>query len=203
MKKIFALLCCIFILSSCSSEINFIENDDKSICLSSGEVFYPIKNTHRFSHLGGERRVGKIGSEDVFFLNKSADVIIVGDDYYVSQEHSSFDIAFEECSQFLFVPRKRLKNGRASQSVIDNADKLTGVDAEDFSFYVFYGREPREFGFENGVHFGQILGLFETDLPLVSSYPVYKWSQSLYSVEIDGVQYTLEDKWAKKIGIID
>ncbi len=197
MKRIFVFLVCVLIFVSCSSGFSFTENEDNTVTRSDGKVFYPLENSHRYSYLGKTAKSG-----DVLLLENDS-IIAVGEKYYVTEEYKSLDVLFEECTEYFFVERKELKDGRITESLIKKSDKLTGKDAEDFSFYVFYGREPKELGFERGVHHGEICGLFETDLPLVSSYSVYKWSESVYSVEIDGVQYTLEEKWAKKIGIID
>ena len=202
MKKIYAFVTIVvtliaLILSSCSSGYTFTENEDKTLTRSDGKVYYPLENSHRYSHLGKTAKSG-----DVVLLENDS-IVLMGETYYVTEEYKSLDVLFEECTEYFFVPLKELDDGRVTENAINKADKLKGTDAEDFSFYVFYGREPKELGYEKGVHQGEICALFETDLPLVSSYPVYKWSESVYSVEIDGVQYTLEDKWAKKIGIID
>lgn len=202
MKKIYAFVTIAvtliaLILASCSAGYSFTENEDKTITRSDGKVYYPLENSHRYSHLGKTAKSG-----DILILENDS-IIEVGKTYYVTEEYKSLDVLFEECLEFFYVDRKELKDGRITESIIEKADKLSGKDAEDFSFYVFYGREPKELGLEKGVHQGEICALFETDLPLVSAYSVYKWSESIYSVKIDGVQYTLEDKWLKKIGISD
>ena len=197
MKHIFIFLACILIFVSCSSGYSFTEKDNKTLTRSDGIVYYPLENSHRYSHIGKTAKSGNV----VILENDS--IILAEGTYFVTEEYKSLDVLFEECNEYFFAPLQDLDNGRATENLIEKADKLSGKDAEDFSFYVFYGREPKELGFERGVHQGEICAIFETDLPLVSSYPVYKWSDSIYSVEIDGVQYILEDKWLKKIGIID
>lgn len=197
MKRIFVFLFCILVFTSCSSGYTFTENEDNTVTRSDGIVYYPIESSHRYSHLGKTAKSG-----DVVLLENEG-IVLMGETYYVTEEYKSLDVLFEECLEFFYVDRKDLKEGRVTESLIKKADKLSGKDAEDFSFYVFYGREPSELGLQRGVHQGEICALFETDLPLVSSYSVYKWSEGVYSVEIDGVQYTLEDTWLKKIGIID
>lgn len=192
------------LLTACADSYTFTEGEGGALIRSDEKVFYPVGNSYRYSDLGVGSKIGAILGSDVYSVKGSDKIILAGDTYYVTEEYKSLDVAFEDCKEFLYVPSRDLdKKGRISEKYLEKAEKLTGDDAVDFAFYVFYGREPKELGFERGVYQGQIIALFDIKEPLISSYPVYKWSDKVYSVEIDGTHYTLEEKWAKKIGIID
>lgn len=203
-KNVIVILLLLFLFCACSEQYTFTEEETGVITRSDGKVFYPIENSYRYSDLGVGSKIGAILGSDVLSVKGSDNIILAGDTYYVTEEYKSLDVTFENCGEFLYVHRSELdKNGRVSEKYLESAEKLTGDDAVDFAFYVFYGREPKELGFEQGVYQGEVIALFDISEPFVSSYPVYKWSDKVYSIEIDGNHYTLEDKWSKKIGIID
>ena len=206
MKKILLLFALVLIFTSCSERYTFTESDNGAITRSDGETFLPVENSYRYRDLGVGSKIGAILGADVYSV-KGADSLLVAigetEEYYISEGETFPDTLFEECTEYCYIPKIDLdKRGRISESALKRADKLTGEEAVDFSFYVFYGREPKELGYLNGVYVGEIIGTMETSLPIVSSYPVYKWSSTAYSVEIDGVHYTLEMEWSEKIGII-
>lgn len=202
MKKIILLLLLILLLASCSEKHTFTEDDGRLIC--DERAYYPLENSHRYSDLGLSSKIGEILGSDIYSVKNSDHVLYVGDSYYVTEEYKDLDVVLEDCGEFFFVNRIDLdKNGRINKKQLSSAEKLTDRDAVDFAFYLFYGREPKELGYVKGEYEGELIATFISDLPLVSSYPVYKWSGVDYSVEVDGVHYMLEEKWSKKIGIIN
>lgn len=202
MKKIILLLLFILLLVSCSEKHTLTEDDGRLIC--DERVYYPLENSHRYSDLGLSSKIGEILGSDVYSVKGGDDVICVGDSYYVTEEYKDLDVVLEDCGEFFFVNRIDLdKKGRISKNQLAKAEKLSDKEGVDFAFYLFYGREPKELGYLRGEYAGELIATFISDLPLVSSYPVYKWSNVDYSVEVDGVHYMLEEKWSKKIGIIN
>ena len=202
MKKLLLLLLLLLSLSSCSQEITFSEKEDGTLVSSKEEVYYPLENSHRYSVFGLDKKISAILGADVFGVKNTDSIIFADGTYYVKEEYKELDILFEDCDEYLFVPKKDLdKNGHITQKYLKNKDTLNSKEAEDFSFYIFYSRTPKEEGYVNGVYVGEIIALFETDLPLYSSYPVYHWDNKAYSVEIDSTHYIIENEWAKKIFI--
>ncbi|MBQ7896867.1 MAG: hypothetical protein IJ323_00440 [Clostridia bacterium] len=203
-KNVVLILLLLFCFCACSGKYTFTEEETGALTRSDGKVFYPIANSYRYSDLGLDGKSGAILGADVYSVKGSDNIVFSDETYYVIEEYKGLDVTFENCKEFLYAPRADLDdNGRVSEKYLKKAEKLIGEDAVDFAFYIFYGREPKELGFEQGVYQGEVIALFDIDEPFVSSYPVYQWSDKVYSVEIDGTHYTLEDKWAKKIGIID
>ena len=202
MKKIIVLFL-LLVFCSCSEKYTFTE-DNGALIRSDKKVYYPINNSQRYSDFGLSSKKGAILGSDIYSVKGSDEVVFAKDTYYVTEEYKSLDIAFENCEEFFFVPKADLdKDGKISERQLEKAEKLKNEDAVDFAFYVFYGREPEELGYQKGVYVGEVIAPLNIKLPLVSSYPVYKWSDADYSVEIDGTHYMLEEKWSKKIGIID
>ncbi|MBE6701033.1 MAG: hypothetical protein E7582_03995 [Ruminococcaceae bacterium] len=209
MKKITLILTLVLILFSlsCSEKYTYKEREDGTIIRSDSTVFYPLENSYRYTDLGYGKKVGSILSYDIFPLESEDAILVKGleeEKYYVTEDYKSLDILFEECHTFLFVNKNDLdKKSRVSEKYIEKAEKLTGKTAEDFAFYVFYGRTPEEEGYKRREYFGEIIALFDTPSFLLSSYPVYKYSPTAYSVEIDGEEYMLEIRWSREIGIIE
>lgn len=207
MKKIISVLLLFVFLTSCGgSEHTFEMNDDGTVTMDS-TVYYPLENSHRFTDYGiGKKQGAVLGAqvyipegEDTVLLLRSSD----SDTYYVPEHLKGFDKLLEECEEFFFVPKADLdKNGRIDRKYAKKANRLTGEDAVDFAFYVFYGRPPADYGYKNGSYAGEIYAVFgETDT-LVSSYPVYKYTQTAYSIVIDGEEYLMELDVARMIGIV-
>lgn len=202
MKKILLILLALLCMCSCSEKLSFTENEDGTLNSSDGQVYYPLENSHRYSDFGLGKKVGAILGADVFSLDNTKQVLYADSTYYVKEEYKSLDVLFEDCDEYLFVPKKDLdKSGRITEKYLKPKKTLKGENAQDFSFYIFYSHTPEEEGYLNGVYVGEIVALFETDLPLYSSYPVYYWDNKAYSVEIDGTHYMIEDEWVKKIFI--
>ncbi len=202
MKKILLLLTFLLCLTSCSEKVTFSEKEDGTLNCSNGQVYYPLENSHRYADFGLGKKVGAILGADVFSVKNAENILYADGVYYVDKEHKTLDVLFEDCDEYLFVPKKDLdENGHISSKYLKGKNTLKGKDAEDFSFYIFYSHTPEEEGYINGVYVGEIIALFETDLPLYSSYSVYNWDNRAYSVEIDGTHYLIEDEWVKKISI--
>lgn len=207
MKKILLIILSLLLLfASCSYEHSFELKEDGTLSMDS-KVFYPIKNSYRFTDYGFGKKQGAVLGGDVYIIDGQETVLLVKSadsyTYYVGEQFKDFDKLFEDCTEYFFVPAKDLdKNGRIARKYAEKAKRLTGDDALDFSFYVFYGRTPEELGYKKGEYAGEIYATFDEISSLVSSYPVYKYSQMAYSVEIDGTEYLMEIDLAKKIGII-
>ena len=205
MKKIYVLLFAVLVLTSCSPK-HFIEiNEDNTLTLDD-TVYYPLKNSERFTDYG-YTKLGSVLGGDVF-LTKGQDtaLLLKREDsftYYVTEEYRDFDKLLEECTEFFYVPLQHFdKDGRVDESYAKNVQRLKGKEAEDFSFYVFYGRPPEEYGFETCTYAGEVFGAFPELDSIVSAYSVYKYADDAYSIIIDGEEYLMEVDTAKMIGII-
>lgn len=199
MKKIVASLLLVLLLVSCADGFTFTKREDGAIVRSDEKVFYPIDYSYRYQALGIGKKAGEILGAEIYFVKDSDDVISVDGECFVSEDYADIDAVFENCTEFLFLEKSK----KINQRNINKADKLTGGEAEDFSFYVFYGQTPEALGYKTKEYIGEIIGVFDTDLPLVSSYPAYKLGERAYAVEIDGEVYTLDYEWSKKIGFFD
>ena len=207
MKKVlFTVLSLLLLISSCSYDLDFEMQEDGTIALDD-RTFYPLESSYRFTDYGKGRKQGEVGDSEVYVIDGEETVLLVKSEdsytYYVDERLRDFNKLFEECTEYFFVPEKDLdRNGRVDRKYAEKAKRLTGEDAVDFSFYVFYGRPPQELGYKKGEYAGEIYGEFDEISSLASSYPVYKYSKMAYSVVIDGTEYLMEIDLAKKIGII-
>ena len=207
MKKYFLsaiLVFCAF-LTSCGSDYAFEEREDATLLRSDGEVFYPLENSERYIDYGVGKKQGSVLGADIYGVEGGADVLLMQkgnkETYYVSEELRGLNKLFEDCDTFFYVPKKNLdKSGRISLSYKPRLE-LTLKDAEDFAFYIFYGRSPEEYGYKNGEYRGEIYATFPETDALATRYPLYYYLNLGYSIEIDGDEYMLEEEWAKKIGI--
>lgn len=197
------LILCAFLIS-CKSEYTFREGEGGTLLRSDGEKFYPLENSERYVDYGVTKKQGSVLGADIYGVEGGEDALLMqkGEEstYFVGESLMELNKLFEDCDAFFFVPEKDLKDGRISFSYKPQVT-LTLKDAEDFAFYIFYGRSPREYGFDKGEYIGEIYATFpETDL-LATRYSVYFYQGLGYSVEIDGDEYLIEDEWARKIGI--
>ena len=131
MKRIFVFLVCVLIFVSCSSGFSFTENEDNTVTRSDGTVYYPLENSHRYSHLGKTAK-----SDDVLILEKDS-IVVVGEKYYVTEEYKSLDVLFEECTEYFFVERKELKSLEINIEkgiYLLNGVELKGISRLDIDF---------------------------------------------------------------------
>ena len=206
-KTLIFIFVSLILLTSCTARYTFTENPNGSLTRSDKNTFYPIESSYRYADFSERKKLGKCPSGEVWSIDdEGLALLVIGENserFYLTEEYSHLDILFEECNEYFFAPEKDLdKYGRVSEKYISEAVKLTGDEAVDFAFYIFYGRSPDEEGLGKGKYVGEIIALFDDPQYLVSSYPVYRYGKDAFSVEIDGDEYLLEEKWAKAIGII-
>ena len=195
---------CVFLIS-CDGDYTFDEREDETLLRSDGEEFYPLENSERYIDYGVGKKQGSVLGADIYSVEGTEDVLLMQrkkeDIYFVSEELRGLNKLFEDCDTFFYVPAKELnKSGRIPLSYKPRLE-LTLKDAEDFAFYIFYGRSPEEYGYKNGEYMGEIYATFPEAEALATRYSLYYYSGLGYSIEIDGDEYLLEDEWAKKIGI--
>ncbi len=200
-KLILASLILLLVLVSCAPEHTAVLNSDDTLTFD-GTKYYPLKNSDSFSHIERATKVGAVLGGDVFFIEGSVTCLFKDgenhDTYYVPEACKDIEKLPEECEEFFYLPEAETGN----KKYIASARRITGSDAEDFSFYLFYGRTPEESGLIGGKYVGEICALFPELPSLCLSYPVREYSPSAYSVEVDGTEYLLEVKWAREVGII-
>lgn len=207
MKKILLFILALsLLLVSCSSDISFVLNEDGTLIMNE-ETLYPLPNSYRYTDYGITEKLGDIEIGEVFAVNSSETILYVSSKdasgYYVSEKYKNLDVKLEECKEFFYVPAKDLdKNKRIDREYAKNANRLTGEKAEDFAFYVFYGRTHEELGYTSGEYIGEVFGVMEECEALVSSYPVYRYDSVSFSVVIDGEETVMEPDVARLIGII-
>ena len=205
MKKICILLLALLLLTSCTPKYFIEVNDDNTLTLD-GTVYYPLQNSERFTDYGYTKLGSVLGGE--VYLTKGEDTVLLlkrkdSFTYYVEEEDRGFDKPLEDCLEFFYVPLEAFdKNGRVKSSYVDGVERLKGEDAEDFAFYVFYGRPPQELGYEKCSYAGEVFGTFTELDSVVSAYSVYKYADDAYSIIIDGEEYLMEVDTARMIGII-
>ncbi len=201
MKKIAVFLFLIILLCACSEEYIVKLDEDSGILSVDGTEYYPLESSEQFASSGEMKKVGAVFGTDVYEAGENlyyADGV-----YYLNAENKAFSKPFEECEAFFYIPYESLEDFFDDVKFARNAERLTDTEAQDFSFYALYGRTPEEFGYEKGEYAGQLFGAFPEYDDFYTSYPVYRYSDSDYSVEIDGEEYILEAKWAKELGILD
>lgn len=207
MKKIITtILLFVLILTSCGAKHSFALNEDGTLTMD-GNVYYPLDNSYRYTDYGITKKQGTVANGDVCIVEGNSTILLVQSAetsvYYVPEVFRGFDKLLEECTEYFFVPASDLdKSGRIDRSYAEKAKRLKEKQAEDFAFYVFYGRAPEDYGYTEGVYAGEIYAVFPEIDGLVSSYPVYKYSSTDYSVVIDGEETIMDTSWAKEIGII-
>ncbi len=207
MKKIIPILLLLVFLTSCASHKHTFEKREDGTVTMDSAVFYPLENSHRFTDYGMGKKQGAVLGQDVYIPEGEDTVLLLtssdSDTYYVPESLKSFDKLLEECKEFFFVPASQLdRNGRVSRKYAQKAKRLTGEDATDFAFYVFYGRAPQDYGYKKCTYAGEVYGVFPELDSLVSSYSVYRYDSDAYSIVIDGEEYLMDLDTAEMIGII-
>lgn len=204
MKRLWVLLLAL-LLTSCAPKYFIEVNEDNTLTLDD-TVYYPLTNSERFTDYG-YTKLGSVVGGDVY-LTKGEDTVLLlkrkdSFTYYVEEKDRGFDKLLEECREFFFVPVEALdKNGRVKDSYLKRVDRLSGEEAEDFAFYVFYGRPPKDLGYETCSYAGEVFGTFSELDSIVSAYSVYKYAEDAYSIVIDGEEYLMEPDTARMIGIM-
>ncbi|MBE6650796.1 MAG: hypothetical protein E7613_05740 [Ruminococcaceae bacterium] len=207
MKKLFLLPVVLFIfLISCSSDISFTLNEDGTLTMD-GQTLYPLQNSYRYTDYGISDKIGEIEAGDIYAVKGAETVLFVSSKdtkgYYVTEKYKNLDVKLEECKEFFYVPVKDLdENGRIDREYAKSVKHLIGSDAEDFAFYIFYGRTPEELGYSEGKYIGSVFGVMEESEMLVSSYPIYQYDSISYSIVIDGEETVMDTETARLIGII-
>lgn len=204
MKKIYLLLIVILLaFTACQKDVTVTLDGD--LLTVDGVVYYHLENSNRLTDTGAEK-IGSVFGGDVFEVEGGEGICLTEIKgkraYYVTEENQGFERLLEECSGFFFASVTDLdKSGRIDKAYINKADILTGREAEDFAFYVFYGRPPKDYGLENGSYIGNVYGIFPEFESLLSTYPVFKFDSRSYSIIIDGEEYLMDEEIVRQIGI--
>lgn len=207
MKKIYlVLIVLILTLTSCAAKHTFVLNDDGTITMDE-TLFYPLANSERFTDYGYGKKQGAVLGGDVYIVDGNDTILFVkrdkSFDYYVPEKLKGFDKPLEECTEFFYVPLQAFdKTGRVDRDFAEKSYRLTGEDAVDFAFYVFYGRPPKDYGYDQKQYAGEIYGVFSETDSIVSAYSVYKYDDDAYSVVIDDEEYLMEVSTAEMIGVM-
>ncbi|MBQ4284815.1 MAG: hypothetical protein IJB96_12920 [Lachnospira sp.] len=220
---IFICLAIILCFAACNGNVEFTENENKTIATNSGTEYTYVGNEGNvwcfgewefvghvvgekktFSHLADKIKTGMYsvdGGKDVLvrYLSDNEYASI-----YVKSDLLKTEVKLENCIRYEFV-----KGTLSNDSGILNSKK--GIfECEKFLNEIKNGQKAEDAGLSDLVKqpdgmlkncyvYGYVYGIVQENLNLVIPLEVISYDDKAYSIKIDGKEYVLLKDWLDKL----
>ena len=204
-------------------EVRFTETEDKAIVTTDGTEYTFVGIEGRvwcfgewefIGHINGEKKTfvhltNKIKT-GMYSVDDSQDVLVryfPDNEFaavYVKSELLKTEVSLDNCIRFALVKgsvingdeNTSLKNGITECENFLNEIK-SGQTAKDAGLYDLV-KQPDGM-FKNCYVYGYVCSVIQEDLNIVIPLQVMSFDDKAYSIEIDGIEYVLTQKWVDKL----
>lgn len=219
---VFISLVIIFSFAACTNNVEFKQTENKTIVATDGTEYTFVGNEGKVWCFGEWEFIGHVNGEEKTFVhlsdeiktgmysvNDSQDVLVryfPDNEFaavYVKSELLKTEVSLDNCIRFELVKGSLfnceettiLKNGITECENFLNEIK-SGQKAKDAGLYDLV-KQPDGM-FKNHYVYGYVCGVIQEDLNIVIPLKVMSFDDKAYSIEIDSVEYVLNQEWVDK-----